>query len=203
MSPGPHHWFLPETPDVVALLREQLALARESFDALVAWAEGTGDGQAVSEAGHRAKEVQRRLVHTLRRAFVLPLDPEDAYAISRGIAALLRGARDLVREADVIDCAPDAALATMARHLGAALGHLDRAIAALGDGSDPAPPVDDAIATERGVEAAYRDGMAAILGDDDLHAVLARRELYRRCARMGETLVDTAERAVYADVKER
>ena len=32
---------------------------------------------------------------------------------------------------------------------------------------------------------------------------ISRRELYRRCAEIGETVVDVAERAVYAVVKER
>jgi hypothetical protein len=31
---------------------------------------------------------------------------------------------------------------------------------------------------------------------------ISRRELYRRCARIGETVVDVAERVIYAVVKE-
>lgn len=39
-------------------------------------------------------------------------------------------------------------------------------------------------------------------GLDDLREVTARRELYRRCSRIGETVVDVAERIQYAVVKE-
>jgi hypothetical protein len=37
---------------------------------------------------------------------------------------------------------------------------------------------------------------------DDLREVMARRELYRRCSRMGEAAVEVAERVLYAVVKE-
>jgi hypothetical protein len=37
---------------------------------------------------------------------------------------------------------------------------------------------------------------------DDLHEVTARRELYRRGARMGDAVVNVAERVLYAVVKE-
>jgi hypothetical protein len=44
--------------------------------------------------------------------------------------------------------------------------------------------------------------MAALLEVDDLRDVTARRELYRRCSRIGEGAVEVAERVVYAVVKE-
>ena len=44
--------------------------------------------------------------------------------------------------------------------------------------------------------------MAALLGLDDLREVMASRELYRRCARIGEDVVDVAERVWYAVVKQ-
>ena len=34
------HWFLPETPDVLGKLNEQIAITVEGMDALVAWAHG-------------------------------------------------------------------------------------------------------------------------------------------------------------------
>jgi hypothetical protein len=44
--------------------------------------------------------------------------------------------------------------------------------------------------------------MAALLQIDDLRAVTARRELYRRCSRIGDGAGDVAERVIYAVVKE-
>ena len=34
------HWFVPEVPDVVGLLREQLAIAIDGISSLRAWSEG-------------------------------------------------------------------------------------------------------------------------------------------------------------------
>jgi hypothetical protein len=44
--------------------------------------------------------------------------------------------------------------------------------------------------------------MAALLEVDDLREVTARRELYRRCSRLGEMVVEVAERVVYAEFKQ-
>jgi hypothetical protein len=44
--------------------------------------------------------------------------------------------------------------------------------------------------------------MAELLTVDDLRDVMARRELYRRGARIGEAVTDVAERVLYAVVKE-
>ena len=52
------------------------------------------------------------------------------------------------------------------------------------------------------LEHAYYAGMAALLEVEDMRERIARRELYRRCSRIGETVVDVAERVVYAVVKQ-
>jgi hypothetical protein len=61
---------------------------------------------------------------------------------------------------------------------------------------------DAAVKCDRHLEHVYRVAMAALLETDDLREVTARRELYRRCSRIGETVVDVAERVRYAVVKE-
>jgi hypothetical protein len=52
------------------------------------------------------------------------------------------------------------------------------------------------------VAKAYYQGMAALLEVDDMRERISRRELYRRCARIGEGVVDVAERVQYAIVKQ-
>ena len=61
---------------------------------------------------------------------------------------------------------------------------------------------DAAIKAERRLEYVYYRGMAALLEVENRADRIARRELYRRCARIGETVVDVAERVVYAVVKD-
>ncbi len=48
----------------------------------------------------------------------------------------------------------------------------------------------------------YPLAMATLLEVDDLREVMARRELYRRFSRLGDGVVDVAERIWYAVVKE-
>ena len=81
--------------------------------------------------------------------------------------------------------------------------HIDDAIARLGsDGDAATASADAAITAERRLERAYYEGMVALLEVDDRSERIARRELYRRCSRIGETVVDVAERVVYAVVKQ-
>ena len=60
----------------------------------------------------------------------------------------------------------------------------------------------EALRAERRIEKVYREAMGALLEVDDLREVTARRELYRRLARIGEVVVEVAERVWYAVVRE-
>lgn len=197
-------WFLPESPDVLGLLRRQLAVSIEGMDAFAAWAAGDPAVAArVRELEHQADAARRELHDALRDAFVTPLEPEDLFALSRGLDRILNQAKDLVRESEVMDCPPDAPLAEMAGRLAAAVRRLDDAIAHLEPKSgDATADADAAIKEARRLERVYRTAMATLLGVDDLRQVIARRELYRRCSRMAEAAVDVAERVLYAAIKE-
>ena len=61
---------------------------------------------------------------------------------------------------------------------------------------------DAAIKAARRVERVYRAAMAELLAVDDLREVMARRELYRRGARIADAVVEVAERILYSVVKE-
>jgi hypothetical protein len=80
---------------------------------------------------------------------------------------------------------------------------LAEAIDALEARSDEATEkANAALRAERELEKVYREAMAALLAVPDLREVTARRELYRRAARIGEVVVDVAERVWYTLVKE-
>lgn len=197
-------WFLPADPDVLGLLRAQVAVTVEGMEAFAAWS--VGDAAAadrVRACEHRADTAKRDVLRALRTAFVTPLEPEDVFALSRGIDWVLNHAKDTIGESEVMACPPDATVSDMAAELVAAVRHLGAAIGELGakDG-DPATAAESAINAERLVEKTYRRGMATLLELDDLRVVTARRELYRRCSRIGENVNDVAERVIYAVVKE-
>ena len=98
-------WFLPETPDVLGLLRRQVAVTVEGVDAFAAWAAGdVTAAEGVRDAEHRGDAAKRELLSALRAAFVTPVEPEDVFALSRGIDWVLNYARDLVNESEAMAC---------------------------------------------------------------------------------------------------
>ena len=197
-------WFLPETPDVLGLLRGQVAVTIEGLDAFAAWAAGDpAAADVVRDAERRGDVAKRDLLVALRTAFVTPIEPEDVFALSRGIDRLLNDARDLINESEAMACPPDARIAEMASLLASALRHIDTAVASLGSDADAATEAADAAITlERRLEHAYYAGMANLLEVEDRNERIARRELYRSCSRLGETVADVAERVVYAVMKQ-
>jgi uncharacterized protein Yka (UPF0111/DUF47 family) len=197
-------WFLPDTPDVLGMLRGQLAVTIEGIDALVAWAEGdAAKADDVRRLEHEADEHKRQLQRALVDAFTTPYDPENLYTLARGIDWILNLAKDAVRESEVMACPPDAAVAEMAVLLREAVGHIDEAVAALqAHRHDATGPADAAIKAERRLERVYRRAMAELLEVDDLREVMARRELYRRFSRLGGHTAEVAERIWYAVIKE-
>lgn len=197
-------YFLPETPDVIGLLRDQLAVTITGLEAFAAWAEGDGAAaQRVRDAEDAGEERKRVLLRALRAAFVTPMDPEDVFALSRSVDWILDHAKDVITESEVMACPPDAGLAEMATLLLESVRHIDEAIARLGSvEGDPIEAADAAIGVERELERRYYEGMAALLEVDDMRERITRRELYRRCSTIGETVIDAADRVVYAVVKE-
>ena len=111
-------WFLPETPDVLGMLRRQMAVAIDGVDAFARWADGD------AAAGHAVRD----LLSTLGEAFVIPIESEDLFALSRGIDRILNYVADLVKESEVMASPPDEGIATMAGLLGDALRLLDDAL---------------------------------------------------------------------------
>jgi uncharacterized protein len=197
-------WFLPETPDVLGLLRRQVAVTIEGVDSFAAWAGGdAAAARAVRDAEPRGDEAKRELLRALRAAFVTPLEAEDVFALSRGVDWILNYACDLVNESEAMASPPDNGIAEMAALLAEAVRHIDAAIAEIGsDGDEATHAANAAIKAERRLEQAYYRAMAGSLGVEDRSQRIARRELYRRCSRIGEMVVDVAERVVYAVVKE-
>jgi len=200
-----HRWFLPETPDVLGMLREQLAVTVEGLEAAQAWALGDPMmAEAVRECEHRADEHKRDIQVALTSAFMTPMEPEDLFALSRGLDSILNGVKDAVREAEGLAVEPDEPIAEMAGLLLEGVRHLGVAFERLGEhGSDGATQAADAaVKTQRKIERVYRRAMGSLLQVEDLRDVVARRELYRRFARVGDGLVDVGERVWYAVVKE-
>ena len=198
-------WFLPHSPDVLGALRAQTAATVDGLDALARWAAGDeAAAERVRECEHLADDRKRELRAALSEAFSTPLEPEDIFQLSTGLDRVMNAAKNIVREAEVLERLPDPPMAELAAALAEGTHHLAEAFAALGDGGGQAATdaADAALESQRPVERAYRAGMSGLLGLADLHEVAARRELYRRLARTSDGLIDVAERVWYSVLKE-
>jgi hypothetical protein len=198
------HWFLPETPDVLATLDAQADTTIVGITAFAAWAAGDATAEAaVRSAEHEADRIRRELQRQLRRAFSTPVDQEDLYSLSELLDGVLNAAKNIVREAEVLGLTPDPPVAAMADCLLSGVGHLRVAFDHLtGDGDVATGEADVALAAERRMEKVYRQAMHDLLESPDLRQVVARRELYRRVLEAGERMAGVAERVWYAVVKE-
>jgi hypothetical protein len=197
-------WFLPEMPDLRGLLRAQVAVTRDGMEAFEAWTYGdAGAGDRVRDAEHRGDLAKREVLTALRDAFVTELEPEDLFSLSRGIDWILDYTRDLVDEAELFGAEADPGLTEMATLLRRALDDIDAAIGGLGSDADGAiAAADAAFRNAREVEHVYYRGTAALIELPDRSERISRRELYRRCERIAEAVIDVAERVVYAVVKQ-
>jgi uncharacterized protein Yka (UPF0111/DUF47 family) len=201
----PHRWFLPEAPDVLGLLREQTEITVAGMKELVAWANGeAGAAERLRECEHRADERKRALRLALTDAFTTPLEPEDIFELSRGLDRVLNNAKNAVREAEVMDSAPDSAIAEMAAELADGTQQLAEAFEALShpDRSGATDAADRAARSQSRLEHSYRQAMSVLVAVDDLREIAAKRELYRRLARTSDDLREVAERVWYSVLKE-
>ena len=198
------HWFLPKNPDLLGLLSEQAAITVEGMHALAAWAAGEPNaGNDVREYEHHADDKKRQLWSELRNAFSPPIDAEDLYSLSSDLDEVLNASKNLVREFEVMELAPDAATHEMTLLLAEATQYLADAFARLGkQEGDATECADAAIKSTRRVEHVYRSAMSTLLQVDDLREVMGRREVYRRLSRIGDHIHAVAERIWYAVMKE-
>lgn len=98
---------------------------------------------------------------------------------------------------------PDGAMAEMADLISLGVRDLVSAFPHLSSDPDRAIDcADAAVGHQRALEHVYRGEMSAPLHLDDLHEVSGRRELYRRSARLGDSIEGVAHRIWYAVVKQ-
>lgn len=205
MSRKVTRWFLPETPDVVGMLRTQAAITVHGMDAFADWARGdAARAEDVRQAEHDCDEVRRGLVDAVSQAFTTPLPPEDLFQLSRDLDKVINGAKNTVRESEAMEFPPDPATAEMAVLLAEGVRHLQEAFTTL-DAKSIAPATvaaDAAVKSQRNLERVYRRAATDLLSIGDISVVTGRREFYRRISAISDDIVSVADRVWYAQVKE-
>jgi len=203
MSPTTRRWFLPQSPDVLGMLRAQIEVTVRGIEAFESWARGETDAGVVRDAEHEADAEKRQLLLAIREAFTTPLDPEDLFELSRGLDEVMNGAKNTVREAEAMTLTPDKAMVHMAAAIGEGVRHLQAAFDALGgDETAATTAAEAAVKTQRRLERIYRVAMSERVADEDLRTVIGYQELYRRLMAISEALLLVADRVQYAIVKE-
>jgi len=199
------HWFIPQSPDVLGMLRQQAQTTVEGVDNLLTWAKGEEAAAGrLRAAEHRADEQKRELRGALTEAFSTPLDPEDIFELSRGLDEILNSAKNIVGEAEAMHSPPDAATAEMSEELAKGTRQLAAAFSlfAEDDRDGATATADRAVKDQRHLQHTYREAMSALIENQDPREVATRREIYRRLARTGDELVRVAERIWYSVLKE-
>ena len=102
-------WFLPENPDVLGLLNRQATVTLGGMEAFAIWSRGGADdaAQAVRDAERTADDVRRELLRALSKALTTPVDQEDLYWLSERLDTVINGAKNIVRESEVLGVKPD------------------------------------------------------------------------------------------------
>ena len=136
-----------------------------------------------------------------------PIGAEDIYVLSERLDAVLNGAKDAVRESEVLDMPPDDAVQVdervdRGRRRAPRDGLRPAGAPRGGDDQDPTAAADQAIRSQRDLERVYRGAMSSLLAENDLRVVMGRREMYRRFSRISEVVIEVAERIWYSSVKE-
>ena len=208
MSRKRGRWFLPETPDLIGMLRNQAEVTGQGLRAFASWAAGdAARADDVRQAEHQCDQLRRELADAVSRAFTTPLEPEDLFQLSRDLDKVINGAKDTVRESEAMAFPPARALAEMAALLVEGVEHLQRAFASL-DGrgikldESATAAADDAVKSQRRLERIYRQATGDLVQATDVGFVVASRELYRRVSTISDDIVLVADRIWYAQVKE-
>lgn len=197
-------WLLPHPSQVTTLLVAQGGVVVEGMGAFVAWADGDLTEEAdVRSMEHRADKARRAVQREVRSAFVSEVSPEDGFELSERLDDIMNAVKNLVREAGLLAMPPDQPICDMAHLTAEGVHDLVEALSNLGHPEQAIAAADAAIKTQRKIEHVYRKAMSDLLAMDDFREVTGRRELYRRCVRIGDRIDALADRIWYVVVKER
>jgi uncharacterized protein Yka (UPF0111/DUF47 family) len=192
--------LLPGAPNVLALLIAQGDVTAAGIDAFAAWSRGEGHdpAKALRAARDEGYSARRDVLQALQDALSTPVDQEDLYTLSERIDLVLNEARNALREAEVLNWKPDHHAGLMGTQLASGMRAIVDSLKLLHDDPKSAGRLSDAASDAvHHVERDYRQAMAALLEIDDLRAVLAAQDLYRRYLHLAESIVRVADRLWY------
>jgi uncharacterized protein Yka (UPF0111/DUF47 family) len=191
---------------VLELLDRQGQVTADGVEAFAKWAV-TGDpvaAQRVRDLEHAADDARRLVLDRLLGSLGTPIDQEDLYMLSERLDAVLNVAKNIVREAQVLEWEPDDEVAAMADAAADAMGGLRQSLAHIRGGGDTAvEAANRAIKIANSIEHRYRLAIRGAAVEPISRDVLIALEMYRRTLSLGDAIHRLAHRAWFSLVKER
>ena len=164
------------------MLSDQASKTLEGIEALGKFVENQNQKNAnrVKEIEKEADELRRVLVEELHKTFVVPMDREDIYALSRAIDDIVDYANSTVDEMEIYEVASDAHLREMVDILRKAALEISDAVKILE--AYPNIAMEHAVKAkfyENTMEKAYHSALADLFKKTDTVYMLKMREIYR------------------------
>jgi uncharacterized protein len=174
--------IFPKEKNFYKMLSDQASKTLEGIEALGEFVENQNQKNAnrVKEIEKEADELRRVLVEELHKTFVVPMDREDIYALSRAIDDIVDYANSTVDEMEIYEVASDAHLREMVDILRKAALEISDAVKILE--AYPNIAMEHAVKAkfyENTMEKAYHSALADLFKKTDTVYMLKMREIYR------------------------
>jgi len=174
--------IFPKEKNFYKMLSDQVSRTLEGIEALGEFVENQNQKNAnrVKEIEKEADELRRVLVEELHKTFVIPMDREDIYALSRAIDDIVDYANSTVDEMEIYEVASDAHLREMVDILRKAALEISDAVKILE--AYPNIAMEHAVKAkfyENTMEKAYHSALADLFKKTDTIYMLKMREIYR------------------------
>ncbi|MCJ7749157.1 MAG: DUF47 family protein [Desulfobacterales bacterium] len=174
--------IFPKEKNFYKMLSDQVSRTLEGIEALGEFVENQNQKNAnrVKEIEKEADELRRVLVEELHKTFVIPMDREDIYALSRAIDDIVDYANSTVDEMEIYEVVSDAHLREMVDILRKAALEISDAVKILE--AYPTIAMEHAVKAkfyENTMEKAYHSALADLFKKTDTIYMLKMREIYR------------------------
>jgi predicted phosphate transport protein (TIGR00153 family) len=174
--------IFPKEKNFYKMLSDQASKTLEGIEALGEFVENQNQKNAnrVKEIEKEADELRRVLVEELHKTFVVPMDREDIYALSRAIDDIVDYANSTVDEMEIYEVASDAHLREMVDILRKAALEISDSVKILE--AYPNIAMEHAVKAkfyENTMEKAYHSALADLFKKTDTVYMLKMREIYR------------------------
>ena len=174
--------IFPKEKNFYKMLSDQASKTLEGIEALGEFVENQNqeDENRVKEIEKEADELRRILVEELHKTFVIPMDREDIYALSRAIDDIVDYANSTVDEMEIYEVVSDAHLREMVDILRKAALEISDAVKILE--AYPNIAMEHAVKAkfyENTMEKAYHSALADLFKKTDTVYILKMREIYR------------------------